>query len=906
MVVETHEELGLETSVSYVTVAGESCPGLLRSVVLKNIGQSVLDLELLDGMPVIVPAGVNDFSLKKQRRITEAFCRASLFNGSVGLFAPPATIVDSAEVSAVKEATFYGAWIRSNRGREACALIVDPDVVFGAGEDFIRPHRFAGLHPIDFAGQNWENRLPCAFAHATACLKPGEELRLDALSGFASDRALLADFLKSTASDPDSVLGKAREVVDSITLPALTATALPRLDGYVQQNYLDNVLRGGTPMMLPSADGQLPVHVYTRRHGDMERDYNDFNLPPYPYSEGSGNFRDILQNRRNDIFFNPGIGEAELRSFLSLLQPDGYNPLAVEGYRWRAESQQLVDDLVPPTVTQPARDELARIITRHFAPGEVMMWARYHLAGTKTPEEFMRAVLERCRAEITFKASHEGFWIDHWIYLLDMLEAYQGIYPDRLRTLLVEPAKFPWGPCLYGLVKVDDRFELQKLVAPATLPAMSLLVRLVALAAIKSVTLDREGRGMEMEAGRPGWNDALNGLPGLGGSSMCETAALLRLCEWLIGNWPQEQEDVELPVVLKQLLLDAQSVCSAPVWNYEAALTAREVFRRDLYDRSSRDLVSVGIEQLRDLVVAIAKCTARAIDSARDASGVLLHTYFHRGLNAGQTGEPTSLPLFLEGQVHLLRLQGMRTRALDLYRSVRGGALFDRELKMYKLNESLLSCPQSIGRARTFTPGMYENESIWLHMSYKYLLEILRSGLYEEFFADCRTMLVPFMNPEVYGRSILENSSFICSSTMPEAAVRGRGFVARLSGSTAEFIHIWLILTVGERPFRMRQGELALEFNPVLPGEWFREEESLIRFGGEQLSLPAGALCTVFLGEILLVYHNPQRADTFGRQGVRPVSLRLDGVDHPVPTLVGSSAELVRNRQIRRIDVLLG
>ena len=46
-------------------------------------------------------------------------------------------------------------------------------------------------------------------------------------------------------------------------------------------------------------------------------------------------------------------------------------------------------------------------------------------------------------------------------------------------------------------------------------------------------------------------------------------------------------------------------------------------------------------------------------------------------------------------------------------------------------------------------------------MEFKYILELIKNELYEEFFEDIKTAMPPFMNPEVYGRSILENSSFI-------------------------------------------------------------------------------------------------------------------------------------------------
>ena len=39
--------------------------------------------------------------------------------------------------------------------------------------------------------------------------------------------------------------------------------------------------------------------------------------------------------------------------------------------------------------------------------------------------------------------------------------------------------------------------------------------------------------GIEMEGGKPGWYDALNGLPGLLGSSMAEAYETYRMVCWL-------------------------------------------------------------------------------------------------------------------------------------------------------------------------------------------------------------------------------------------------------------------------------------------------------------------------------------------------------------------------------------
>ena len=118
--------------------------------------------------------------------------------------------------------------------------------------------------------------------------------------------------------------------------------------------------------------------------------------------------------------------------------------------------------------------------------------------------------------------------------------------------------------------------------------------------------------------------------------------------------------------------------------------------------------------------------------------------------------------------MHALRAERDVNRARDLYRRVRESELYDRKLRMYKTNGPLDACSHEIGRLRAFTPGWLENESVFLHMAYKYLLEVLRAGLHEEFFAEMRGGLVPFVDPAVYGRSPLENSSFIVSSAHPD------------------------------------------------------------------------------------------------------------------------------------------
>ncbi len=165
---------------------------------------------------------------------------------------------------------------------------------------------------------------------------------------------------------------------------------------------------------------------------------------------------------------------------------------------------------------------------------------------------------------------------------------------------------------------------------------------------------------------------------------------------------------------------------------------------------------------------------------------------------------------FLEGPVHALRVMHMPKQAKRLYQAVKGSELYDRKLKMYKLNVPLTKESYEIGRNKIFTPGWLENESIFLHMHYKFLFELLRSGLAEEYFAEIKNGVVAFLDPGRYGRSPLENSSFIASSRFPDARVHGTGFVARLSGSTAEWISMVFYMGMGAQPFQWVHGQAAL------------------------------------------------------------------------------------------------
>jgi hypothetical protein len=124
--------------------------------------------------------------------------------------------------------------------------------------------------------------------------------------------------------------------------------------------------------------------------------------------------------------------------------------------------------------------------------------------------------------------------------------------------------------------------------------------------------------------------------------------------------------------------------------------------------------------------------------------------------------------------------------------------------------------------------------------------------------------LIPYQNPEIYGRSILENSSFLASSANPDPSVHGQGFVARLSGSTVEMLSMWLGMFLGEGGFTFEEGKLGFTLAPRLSGDMFDE---------------SGEASFMLLGSCKVTYHNESGKNTYGEDGVKVCRMELAGED---------------------------
>ena len=957
-----HRELGLGIRVNYFTVPEESFPALVRQVTLTNHSQKPIAVEIIDGLPNILPFGQSDWVAKHMSRTVEAFVKVLSVEKKIPYYQLKVEVADTPRVSHIHEGHFYFTFIPGLRNNPLADIIVERQCVFGASSDLRSPEVFLQEKTFSVPKiQHTANRTPAALTYHACRLNPSRSQDLVSLTGYAASEQVLSGIVKR-AKAPGFIEKKRnqnRVLIETIKNNSLTKSSSEAFDHYCTQTFLDNVMRGGLPITLPTGDGQSVFNVFSRKHGDLERDYNFFLLAPTPYSQGNGNYRDVNQNRRNDVWFNPEVRENHIVDFMNLIQADGYNPLVVNGSSFIVRDDEAVKKIIKASLKKDS-PALRQKLKQGFQPGELLTFLTKQKIPLKvTPKSFFIRVMAHSHEQLV--AQHgEGFWIDHWTYNLDLIESYLGLYPESLRSLLIENKTFHFYYNSHAVLPRDRRYiqtddgvrQFHSVTESKDIPTAALgdrlrtcngtgeiyhthlMAKLLCLIVNKAATLDPSGIGIEMEADKPNWYDALNGLPGLLGSSLNETLELKRYCLFLlkaIKTLELDDEDLlpffeELADFIRELMAVLKKE-KDPYFYWQKANDFKEHYRSRIRHGIAGEELSLSIRDIREFLELVLQRTDEAVRLSMDKDG-LLCSYFYHEVKDYETATSVTgqeiirpktfhlhrLPLFLEGFVHALRVTQDSLEAHRLYRRLKISPLFDRKLKMYKVNADLSEETPQIGRSCIFPRGWLENESVWLHMEYKYLLELLRCGLYKEFYETFRDVAVPFQDASRYGRSILENSSFLVSSAHSDPALHGRGFVARLSGSTAEFVHIWLWMNTGPDPFQWGwEQELTLTLRPVLAGWMFLKQPQEITYWDCQSKrqtacIPKDAYAFIFLGSILVVYHNPSRRDTFDNLPIKRIVLEYPGRKKTVSIqddniIPSPYARDVRDRKVKRIDI---
>ena len=934
---ESDPTTGIRTNALYFTMTNELFPAMVRRVTYTNEGSDEVELEVVDGLAKLEPTGTAIAQIAAMGRTLEGWMQ--VYNFAEEQTAPFFHLVtvpsDTADVALVTEGHFAMAFVEDDATVDASGqhtllpIICDQQMLFGTDTTLSVPRKFfasaespdgASLADLLKEQQSTTSRTPSAFAAAKLTLKPGESKTIAIVYGHAPS----LDTFKSTILPKvrakgfiASKLADAQTSTADMTQRVAMSSGAPQFDAYAKQNFLDNVLRGGIPMEMGAQAGSSPkiYHTFSRIHGDLERDYNNFELEQAFYSQGPGNFRDVNQNRRCDVLQLPSVFDFNVRQFLTYVQADGYNQLTVANAFYKIYDAWRVHDVAAQiTPPGPSQTALITLLSKGFRPGQLFNDIAKNGIKIAANREDVLNLVTRYAAQVPAGAyAQNGFWTDHFTYNLDLVHNFLAVFPDQKEHMLYdsEPIPFYLSPGRVcnrtekNMLVADEKIRQYDAVAtsakknaqlgimmgkpdfvgdtgsagtfqltPAGEPfKVSIIAKLVVLATNKYSILDPMGMGVSMEAGKPGWNDAMNGLPALFGSEMPSSYELHEIVDFVGVTVDEVARAVSLPEELSALLdvISAQlalinkgSIQDFAYW--DAVYDALEDYRTKTEATFSGTTVAWPAAKLGKATGVFGKMLARmdqgiarALSYAPDPAKKIAPTYFRftvssyamtgtvsgRGLPAIKIkgfSDPEALPLFLEGPTRYLKTLKDAPTAdkLAVYKAVQASDLHDKELKMYKLGASLKGQPLEIGRMMAFTSGWLENESIWLHMSYKWYLELLRAGLYKEFFKEILTGVVCFMDTKVSGRSPLEASSFIVSSAFPDKSLHGSGFLARLSGTTAEFLSMWNHMMTGPAPFQTdAQGALALALAPVI-ADWMWKED--------------GTLVTRFLGKIEVTY----------------------------------------------------
>ena len=924
--VEINNELNINIEITYFTLPNEKFSALGRKLKIINKSNEKINIEILDGLSAILPYGSKNMEYKECGNTLRSWMQGEIKEDKTAIYKVRSSTGDTTKVDKVESGYFYVAF---DENKNILDPIVDPENIFGCDTSLSKPLEFKNVNIEELQNNNdvCYNKVPCAFTGKAALLHGKDKTCIYSYIGYMNNSEDINKSLDKICDKNyfNAKVNESNEIIENISKNVYTRSSYPLFDAYIKQCYIDNVLRGGYPLEVGDHNKKV-YYVYSRKHGDLERDYNFFSIEPNFYSQGNGNFRDVNQNRRMDVYIHPFTKEENIKLFSDLIQLDGYNPLVIEGKKFYIDSK--VKEQILKLFNRGDLQKLEKVLCDRFTLGE--LYSALRSIGDIQSEkinELMNSIIELSKEEIEAEFG-EGFWIDHWTYNLDLIEQYLNIYPDKIRELLIENESYKfYNSPEYVLPRSEkyvlDHGKVRQYAAlgkkeklkdnwicdkNGNLYKTNLFTKLLILAGIKFMTLDPMGIGIEMEAGKPGWNDAMNGLPGLLGSSFAETAELKRLLLFIQENMSIVENHVNIPEEFYEAVYKVKELLSLQLNNeldeieyWDKVSYIREEYREKIKYSISGKVCNVDANTIRAIIDNMISKIDLGIKKAKSMNKNNIPTFMYYEAKRYEIDDNRKikpiefkvnfLPLFLEGPARYFKTKLNIEEKKEIYKSIKNSGIYDEKLKMYKTSESLEDVSFEIGRARTFTAGWLERESVFMHMEFKYILELIKNGLYEEFFNDIKTILPPFMNPEVYGRSILENSSFIASSSNPDKRNHGRGFVARLSGTTVEMLNIWELMMVGKNLFTCENEILKFRLNPILTKDFFNN----------------GVLTTTILGDIKLVYTNVNNKDTFGQEKGSIVEIRLIDKNNGVTTFKGNEvcmefAERIRNKEIVEIQ----
>ncbi len=688
--------------------------GFCRDSELQNLGSERRELQLLDGLQNLLPAGTPRATQARASYLVDAYKRSELDEASgLGMFTLNSAITDRAEpAESLRASTVFqlgldkpGILLSSRqvdafkhsgdvttephiRGVRGAYLVVSK-VALGAGEsntwrlvadlersqadcaDLLRQlaDPVALEASLEQSIRQADGELAGIMASADGFQHTADEMAdnhhytnvvFNVLRGgiFADGYAVGRDHLAGHLRHFNlSAFDRHRPLLDALP---------PLID---REDLLAQATASGDPTLERLCYEYLPI-TFGRRHGDPSRPWNEFAIVLRDeHGERllryQGNWRDIFQNWETLLVSFPGFAEHVIARFVNATTADGYNPYRVtsEGFEWEVEEP---DD----------------------------PW------------------------------SYIGYWGDHQIiYLLKLLELsrrqHPGALPGLLRREIFSYANVPYRIRPFEQLLADPKTTVdydQELAgeiaqrvdrmgadgqllldADDQVYHVNLAEKLLVPLLAKLANLVPEG-GIWLNTQRPEWNDANNALVG-NGLSMVTLYYIRRYLVFLQALLADEQAPVNLSSAVATWLDQTAAAIDEAAAAMESGplddalrlqITARlgtvgTEYREKLYrDGSLTGNTAVPVEDVEALLSQALRVTNHSIArNRRDDDMYHAYNLLHR--SDGKLGVD-HLYLMLEGQVAALSSGAVSAEdAVALLKSMYASPLYREDQHTFML-----------------------------------------------------------------------------------------------------------------------------------------------------------------------------------------------------------------------------
>ena len=651
--------------------------GWVRTCELVDVGGVGAEVEVLDGLLDVMPAGIDALTEQIRSNLVDAYKRTETGRwGTAALFTIQSRITDRAEPAESLEATVV--W---SHGLPGAQVHVDERVVDAMLDGRDHP-------PRDLL----TGRRGSYLLRSAVTIVPGDTVSWETVADTGLSQAAVVDRLAATRADDvagtlaaDVAAGEDRLRSLLAGADAFQRTGDPMADAHHLSNVLFNTMRGGVfpyAYTVPCADFRdflagrnrqvhgrhadaavlggeavdlgdlrawadgtgdpdlvrlvleyLPL-TFSRRHGDPSRPWNKFSIRVRNDAGDElltyeGNWRDIFQNWEALLRSYPGYHAHVVAKFVNASTPDGHNPYRI--------SRDGIDWEVPD------------------------------------PED---------------PWSNIGYWGDHQIvYLLRLLEGWDATDPDGLADWLARPlftyADVPYRIADHAAMVRDPRDTISfdeaaaaavdervaevgadgRLVVDADgdLVRVTLAEKLLTPALAK-LAAHVPGGGIWMNTQRPEWNDANNALAGWGLSmvTLYQLERYVTFVDGLLGRSDTSMVAISAPIAawledLSDVLADADPTPAddaARRRSLDAVAATGERHRAAIADGFDPTPIEVEVAAVRRLLQTARTHLQASIAAAQREDG-LVHSYNLLSLDEGVARVEHLAPM-LEGQVAVL------------------------------------------------------------------------------------------------------------------------------------------------------------------------------------------------------------------------------------------------------------